>query len=262
MVTLSETPSDVQAPFAWTPDRPLLAAEWRHLAMLNYEIDPKVLAPHVPAGTELDYWNGATYVSLVGFQFLRTRFLGVAVPLHVNFVEVNLRFYVQRRAAEGWRRGVVFIRELAPRRAVAIIANLLYGERYLTVPMTSRVEFDGDVTAGDGVPRRVEYGWRHKGRPGSVAVETDGPARLPEPGSHEQYIVEHYWGYSALRLGRAKEYLVAHPPWRICPAASAAFDGDAKRIYGESFAECLNQPPVSAFWADGSPVRVHRGKRI
>jgi hypothetical protein len=280
--------------------------------MLNYEVDRRILAPYLPVGTELDDWNGAVYASIVGFQFLRARFLGLAVPLHTNFVEVNLRFYVRRRAAEGWRRGVVFVRELAPRRAVAIVANLLYGERYVTVPMSHRIEYAEAPTAillgatgilpvssgytaafepnpqaaaqpaftskprlpavptGDtpvahwsgDVPRRVEYAWRHRRRYGQVAVETNGPAQPLEPGTHEHYIAEHYWGYSALSRGRTKEYLVAHPPWRISPAASATFQCDAAAIYGQPLAECLSGPPASAFWADGSAVRVYRGRRV
>jgi uncharacterized protein len=257
MTTTSLSPPHVEAPFAWTPDRPMLTAEWRNLAMLNYEVDPRVLTPYLPAGTELDDWNGASYASIVGFQFHRARFLGLAVPLHTNFVEVNLRFYVRRRAAEGWRRGVVFIRELAPRRAVALVANLLYGERYVTVPMSHRIE-QGE----NGVPRRVEYAWRRRGRHGLVAVETDGPARALEPGTHEHYIAEHYWGYSALRRGRTKEYLVAHPPWHASPATSATLQCDAAALYGKPLAEFLSEPPASAFWADGSAVRVYRGVRI
>ncbi len=78
---------------------PFLTAEWRHLAMLNYEIDPVILRPFVPSGTELDSWNGKTYVSIVGFLFLKTRVRGLAIPFHQNFEEINLRFYVRRLGA-------------------------------------------------------------------------------------------------------------------------------------------------------------------
>lgn len=246
-----------EAPFQWPAIRPLLAAEWRNLAMLNYEADPRAVEPFIPTGTELDFEDGKTYVSVVGFQFQRARFCGLAVPLHTNFVEVNLRFYVRRRAADGWRRGVVFIRELAPRRAVALVANLLYGERYLTVPMSHRI----DPGAGEA-PRRVEYAWRFKGRRCSVAIEADGPAQPLAAGSHEEFIVDHYWGYSALPRGRAKEYLVAHRPWRIVPATTATLDCDAAELYGQPLAECLRAQPLSAFWIDGSAVRVYPGKRL
>ncbi len=46
-----------------------LTAEWRYLAMFNYEVPPELLAPLVPRGTELDSWQGKVYVSLVGFLF-------------------------------------------------------------------------------------------------------------------------------------------------------------------------------------------------
>jgi uncharacterized protein YqjF (DUF2071 family) len=66
-----------------------LTAEWRYLAMINYEIDPAILLPHVPRGTELDEWQGKTFVSMVGFHFLNTRVLGVPLPFHRNFAEIN-----------------------------------------------------------------------------------------------------------------------------------------------------------------------------
>src|SRR5512141_1748910 len=99
-----------------------LTAEWNNLLMLNYAVDASLLEPFVPAGTELDAFDGKTYLSLVGFEFNRTRVLGFAVPFHQNFEEVNLRFYVRR----GSKRGVVFIRELVPRYAVAAIARWVF----------------------------------------------------------------------------------------------------------------------------------------
>ena len=67
-----------------------LTAEWRYLAMLNYVVNPKVLAPFVPAGTELDSWAGKNFVSVVGFRFLNTRVLRIPLPFHRHFEEVNL----------------------------------------------------------------------------------------------------------------------------------------------------------------------------
>lgn len=83
--------------------RPFLTAEWRWLAMLNYEVPPEILEPWLPRGVELDSWQDRTLVSLVGFRFLDTRVMGVAIPGHRNFDEVNLRFYVRRKMLGGWR---------------------------------------------------------------------------------------------------------------------------------------------------------------
>jgi uncharacterized protein len=258
MTTVSLPQPCVEQAFAWPVRRPLLSAEWRNLVMLNYEIDPAALAPFIPAGTELDFWEGKTYASIVGFQFLKARLFGVRVPWHADFEEVNLRFYVRRRAEEGWRRGVVFVRELAPKWAVALTARILYGENYLCVPMSHQVD---ERDSGEA-PKRIAYRWKFRRQWRHVAVETDGEAQRPEPGSHEEYITEHYWGYSALPRGRAKEYLVAHRPWRISPATSAEYNCDVAALYGERFAPSLCGDPASAFWVDGSAVRVYSGKRL
>lgn len=233
-----------------------LTAEWRHLAMLNYEIDPAALAPWVPAGTALDFWKGQALVSVVGFLFLNTRVRGLAIPGHRNFEEVNLRFYVRRRTADGWRRGVVFIKELVPRPAIAFVARMFYQEPYSAVPMSHRIEgTPGDI-------RSVEYSWRHRARPQSLRLTTRGPARSLEPDSAAGFITEHYWGYNRQRNGGTLEYEVVHPPWRVQEAAAAMLECDAAALYGETFGPWLQKAPVSAFLAEGSAVTVHPGRRL
>ena len=247
--------------FAWPVRRPLLSAEWRNLVLLNFDIDPRILEPYTPAGTELDYFEGRTFVSIVGFQFLDVRLFGLRIPYHANFEEVNLRFYVRRRADEAWRRGVVFIRELAPRWAVAAAARVLYGENYVCVPMTHRI-IGGHQDGAAAPPSRVEYRWRLRHQNHHIALDVAGDWRPPTPGSHEEFLIEHYWGYTALPRNRTNEYLVAHPPWQIASAAKAELDCDAAALYGPQFAPFLDQSPASAFWADGSPVRVYPGNRL
>jgi len=66
-----------------------LNAQWKNLIMANYEVNPAVLGKYLPYKTELDTWNGRHYVSLVGFMFLDTKVLGIKIPFHVNFEEVN-----------------------------------------------------------------------------------------------------------------------------------------------------------------------------
>jgi hypothetical protein len=86
-----------------------LTADWRDLLMLNYEVEPGLLEQFVPKGTELDTFNGKTYVSLVGFRFRNTKYRGwIPVPFHSEFAEINLRFYVRRRNGPEMRRGAEF----------------------------------------------------------------------------------------------------------------------------------------------------------
>lgn len=222
------------------------------LAMLNYAIEPHLLADLVPAGTELDQFGGHTYVSLVGFRFLHTRIRGIWIPFHSDFDEVNLRFYVRRSAGGEVRRGVVFVREIVPRYAIAKVAQLAYGERYLALPMRHRVS--GPTSEGGRV--RAEYGWRIGGQWNTLRMEAEGRAAAPASGSLQQFITEHYWGYARQRDGRTVEYEVAHDPWRVWTAASATFEGDCSAIYGAELASCLRRPADSAFLAEGSSVAV------
>jgi uncharacterized protein YqjF (DUF2071 family) len=232
-----------------------LTAEWRHLAMLNFDIDPMVLRSLVPDGTELDDFQGQTFVSVVGFMFINTRVFGVAIPFHRNFEEVNLRFYVRRKASDGWRRGVVFVKELVPRAAIALTARVLYGENYVAVPMGHRI----DLGTGADAPKAVSYTWWFRGRENRIELAPAGDADQAREGSDVEFITEHYWGYSRRRGGRSMEYQVEHPRWRVRRAMTARLDCDVARLYGSQFVEFLQSPPASAFLADGSEVTVFRG---
>jgi uncharacterized protein len=174
-----------------------LTAEWKHLLMLNYAIDPGLVQPYLPAGTELDRFEGITYVSLVGFEFNRTRVGGLAIPFHRSFEEVNLRFYVKR----GERRGVVFIRELVPKLAVAATARFVYGENYSCLPMSHWIR-----AAADSARMEAEYSWGSRQVRCAMWVETEGQAILPADGSLSQFITEHFWGYTAGKNGGCLEY--------------------------------------------------------
>jgi uncharacterized protein len=237
-------------------ERVFLSAEWRELVMLNYEVDPGLLSRYVPRGTSLDTFEGKTYVSLVGFRFLRTKIFGrITVPFHVNFEEVNLRFYVRRKEGNEDRRGVVFIAEIVPRRAIALTARFLYGENYLSLPMQHKVKTKGSSNT-------FEYHWRTGGQWCRLSAQTDGVPAQPHAASLEQFITEHYWGYSVQGKGGCVEYRVTHLPWNVWPASAAAFEGDAASLYGSELASVLRCVPDSAFVAEGSSVTVFKGNPI
>jgi len=238
--------------------RPFLTAQWRHLVMLSYDVDPDVLAPLVPAGTALDLWHGRALVSVVGFRFLDTRVLGAAIPWHRDFDEVNLRFYVRRELPGGeTRHGVVFVRELVSRLAVALLARLAYNEPYRAVTMRSaRPRGAGDA------PGRLAYEWRIGGAWEGLAATAVGAPAVPAPGSREAFITQHHWGYTRQRDGGTVEYEVVHPPWRIWTAGGATLTMEVARLYGQAFAPALSRPPVSALVADGAPVSVFAARRL
>jgi len=227
--------------------------------MLNYPIEPSVLRHIVPRGTELDTWQGRHYISVVGFLFERTRVFGVPVPFHRNFEEVNLRYYVRRKASDGWRRGVAFIKEVVPRSAMAALARWVYNENYIACPMSSLVHLP-DLAAG--VNGRVDYCWKPESRKYSMSAEFQHEPDLPAEGSEEEFITEHYWGYVGQRNGSTLEYRVEHLRWRGWRGLKAKLDCDVASFYGDQYCEALGQPPTSAFIAEGSPVAVFKGEAV
>jgi uncharacterized protein len=237
-------------------ERIFLTATWQHLAMLNYEVDARLLLPFIPAGTELDRWKAKVFVSLVGFRFLKTKLFGLlSIPMHSNFEEVNLRFYVRRQAGAETRRGVVFIQEFVPRQAIAVVARAFYNENYVALPMAHEIRSVGG-------PLQVKYRWRSEKRWSEISLETQGNSELPADGSVEQFITEHYWGYAGQPGRGCVEYRVAHPPWRVWQVRQSAFDGDAEKFYGKDMPAVLRGKPDSAFLAEGSAVAVMRGRKV
>lgn len=240
-------------------EKPFLTAAWRHLAMLNFEVDPDVLRPLVPAGTVLDDWQGRTFVSVVGFLFLNTRILGVGIPFHRDFEEVNLRFYVRRKVGDDWRRAVVFVKEIVPRVAIALTARELYGENYVALRMRHHIEADIEIAER---PREVSYSWWFRGRENRLDLTVTGEPHEAAAGSEIEFITEHYWGYARRRDGRTTEYRVDHPRWKVCTASVSKLDCDVAGLYGNQFVEFLKAPPTSAFLADGSKVAVFGGNLL
>ena len=236
-----------------------LKAEWRKLILANYEVEPQLLKPYLPAFTELDFWQGRCYVSLVGFMFLNTKLLGrFKIPFHVNFEEVNLRFYVRHRAADGtWRRGVVFIRELVPRLALSLVANTIYGEHYRTVPMRHSWSSKPEQQALE-----VVYEWRQAGQWQQLSVLAHEQALDLVPDSEAEFITEHYWGYS--RQGKAKttEYEVRHPPWQTYAVKSHGIAVDFGQVYGADWAFLNQTQPLSVMLAEGSAISVESKQNL
>jgi uncharacterized protein YqjF (DUF2071 family) len=236
--------------------RTFLTADWRYLAMLNFEVDPGVLRSHVPRGTTLDEHDGRHFVSLVAFLFLDTHLLTAPAFLHQNFEEVNLRFYVRRMMGRESRQGVVFIREMVPLPLVAAVAKLTYNEPYRTVPM------EHTIVDTDGELQSVEYLFGSQRDRCRLTVHVDGSVRDIDPGSEAEFLSQRAWGYTRQRNGGTIEYRVEHPRWRVWPCAHSELDGPLEEFYEQPFASILRGPCVSAFVADGSAVAVHMPERI
>jgi hypothetical protein len=235
-----------------------LKAQWINLIVLNYEVDPVVLQKYIPPGTELDLWKGKTLVSMVGFLFRDTCVRGIKWPLHINFEEVNLRFYVKRFDGREWKCGAVFIREIVPKPFIALTANMLYKEHYSALPMRH------SVTKIDTKTNKYLYEWKFDGRwsnrLGGIVNTNDLKPIMP--GSQEEFILEHYWGYNKINKKTTYEYQVEHTTWNAAAINEPIFEADITRLYGKEFVPFLTKKPYSAFFADGSEIKVRGFEKI
>lgn len=232
-----------------------LKAHWKNLIMANYEIDPAILQPFLPAHTELDLFNNRCLVSVVGFQFLHTKLKGLAVPFHTNFDEVNLRFYVRYRDTDGYKRGAVFIKEMVPKRMITLVANTIYGEQYETLPVRHQLTIGKES-------QQVKYQWYKNNKWHELAVTAGLQATKILPGSEAEFITEHYWGYTRLGNNKTSEYGVEHPRWLQYPVTDHHIDIDFNANYGERFAFMQQLQPSSVLIAAGSDIAVKGGRKL
>lgn len=234
-------------------NKPFLNAQWNNLIMANYPIDTALLLPYLPCKTQPDTYNGKVYVSLVGFMFADTKMLGFKIPFHINFEEVNLRFYVRHYDNGVWKRGVVFIKEIVPRIAITTVANTLYREKYCTMPMKNFFRSHNDEL-------EIGYQWKYKNKWNSLEAVVEKNSVRMLSGSEEEFIAEHYWGYSKYNSHTTFEYAVQHPKWEVYPVKNYKIDCDFAGLYGQAFAFLKDTLPSSVFVAKGSEISV-LGKR-
>jgi len=233
-----------------------LTAEWRKLVMFNYAIDPAILQPLVPPHTQLDFWNNTCYISLVGFMFKNTRVKGIKIPFHINFEEINLRFYVKYNDPEmGVKRGVVFINEIVPKRMISFVANTLYREHYLTLPMRHTEKLENNLLhIGYGLKKNKE--WFDVN-----VIAKNNPEELVE-NSETEFITEHFWGYAKWNNQSTNEYEVGHPRWNTYTVIEHTTNFDFGLIYGNQFSFLNSSKPISVYLAEGSEIFVNKGKVI
>lgn len=227
-----------------------LEAEWRKLIMANYAVDPQRLAAYLPYKTELDYWNDTCYVSLVGFMFMNTRVRGLRIPFHINFEEINLRFYVRQKEQGVWKRGVVFVKEIVSRPALSLVANTLYREKYVTMPVSHLWQFTENHWD-------IKYEWG-KGLAHSLQVTAQKKPEAIADESEEAFIIDHYWGYTKLSASRTGVYEVEHPRWEVYPVTTYNINVDFGQLYGPDFAFLEDTRPLSVFLAEGSAIKVKK----
>lgn len=226
--------------------RPFLTARWSNLFLATYAVPPELLEPRLPPGLALDLRDGRAFVSLVAFDFLDTRVLGVPWPGFRNFAELNLRYYVRQDD----HRGVMFVREFVPQRFVAWLARTVYNEPYLAAPLASTIEDGPDLIT-------LEHKLFFAGRTHTITATGRKPAYRPADDSVEHFFKEHHWGYGISRRGGMMRYEVEHPVWNTYPVERYQIDLDWAAVYGPEWAFLAGAIPTSTVLAVGSPVAVY-----
>lgn len=232
-----------------------LKANWTNLALINYEVDARILENYIPKGTELELWNGKCYISLVGFMFENVKLLGFKIPYHVNFEEMNLRFYVKRFEDGKWKRGVVFIKELVPKPALTFVANTVYKEHYQTLPMKHSVSQNINSNV-------YVYQWKTNDKWNSILIETEKIETDIALNSGAEFITEHYFGYTKITDSKTFEYEVKHPRWQQLKVINHKIDIDFKATYGPEFDFLKNSKPTSILFTKGSEISVENKIQI
>ncbi|MBC8087588.1 MAG: DUF2071 domain-containing protein [Phycisphaerae bacterium] len=246
------------------PERAFLTAEWRDLIMLSWKVDAITLKSHLARGTELDLWEGDAVASVVAFDFSEMRIRGLPVPFHARFPEVNLRFYVRRKLADGtWRRGVSFIKEMVPHALIATAARRLYGEPYEALPMNRVAVPEAPLTdPGSSATRSLVYEWKRAGEWERVLALLTSPPRAMRGGSIEEFLSVQEWGYTRRPDKPTQEFRVEHPRWRITHVTDCYLEADVASLFGRPFYDALSAPPLSTFVAEGSAVSVFPGHPV
>lgn len=226
-----------------------LKANWENLIMANYEVEPSILKSYLPKGVELDFYKYKTYVSLVGFMFKKTSLFGVPIPFFGSFEEINLRFYVRKVEGKKIKKGVVFINETVPFKIVALLANKIYKEHYISIPTKNAIEIAEN--------KHINYEWKMKDKWNSITVQSDTKKYKIEPSSMEEFIFERYFGFTKLSPLNTQEYRIQHPKWNTNKILNYTIDCDFGTMYGDAFSNLNIQVPNSIIMAEGSEVRVN-----
>lgn len=231
-----------------------LQAKWENIIMANYAVPVNVLQKYLPKGVEIDTYQGIAYVSLVGFMFKDTRLFKIPIPKVGTFEEVNLRFYVYRKVGDEIKRGVVFINETVPYKAVAWMANKLYKEHYTAVKTKHKWELNNAT-------KKITYQWLLNKKWNIINVEANNQILEMPKNSFEEFIFEHYYGYTKVDDTITSEYKINHPRWNINSVITTKIDCDFEANYGSDFSFLNLTEPTSVFMAEGSAIEV-KWKRI
>ncbi|MFB2583192.1 YqjF family protein [Herbiconiux sp. P15] len=220
--------------------------DWQSLTFLHWRVDPKIVAPHLPPGTEPDVFDGSAWVGLIPFRLANATAPGFSalgpIPYAGTFPEVNVRLY----SVDGTgRRGVVFSSLEASKLAAVGAANVLFGLPYRWARMSITTSRDGAITYRS--ERRGSAGLGGRTGPHTVIEARPGTLDL----SHDELAVflTARWGLHIARGGRTRYIPNEHEPWHITDAELLHLDDELLAAAG--FGDLASRAPDSVLFSPG-----------
>ncbi|WP_424494544.1 YqjF family protein [Salinimicrobium sp. GXAS 041] len=233
----------------------LLTAEWKNLVFANYTVPPQLIEKYLPAHTKPDFYNGKCYLSLVGFQFKNVKVANLKIPFNNDFEEINLRFYVKRFDGAKWRKGVIFISQIADKAALNTLANVLFQENYQKLVTKQHIsEDDTSINA--------RYSWRFKDEWQHLEAKSGIVASPFQENSEEEFLMDRPWGYGKRNNEETNEYKVSHPDWPIFEVEEYSVKVDFSLLFGPEFNILSSATPKSVILAEGSTVSMEEMNTI
>ena len=237
-----------------TAQKVLMTARFSEVVAVNFQIDPKVLAPRIPKGLELDFYKGETYVSLVAMMLRDVRVWGIPIHIATGFEELNMRFYVRRKDGDGYQRGACFIKDYVSSGAAAWILGSLFKADFHKIKM--KHDNTGFADDGESVPS-VDYRWKVGDHWNRLRIKARSKVQKTGSDTKVGFILNHNNEYSS-RKGKTLEYRATHPTWTVWDAAQANFTCDVKTLFGQEFEKPLSKRPASVFVASGSDFTIYK----
>lgn len=215
--------------------------QWQDLAMLHWAVDPALVAPLLPRGTQPDVHEGAAYVGLIAFSMAGVRIFRAPPLPHLSaFAETNVRLYAVD--AEG-RRGVVFRSLEAARLLPVLAARLGYHLPYCW----ARMRVERTATTRTWTTSRRWPGPRGAG--GRIAVDI-GDTYPADPLSR---FLTARWGLFSTWYGGATAWApVHHEPWTLHRAELLELSDDLVATAGLA----VRGRPDHVLWSPGVTVTI------
>lgn len=222
---------------------------------MNYIISPEILENYLPAYTIIDYFKGNCFTSLVGFPFRNVEIAGMKIPFYTDFEEINLRFYVKRFDGTTWRKGTVFISEIANKSALKFLANSFLHEKYQTLETRQEIKENSELI-------ETKYSWRTWMNWQFLNLISEKPSESVAEGTEAHFIMDRSSGYQKYDTATTNEYGISHPKWNIYPIRSFDINVDFEESFDSNFPVLNETLPHSVILARGSSVAVKQINKI